>query len=164
MLDEAVPTVYNQSECSSNSASGGDAVGHTTAQKPTEEKRIREDRKATQTGDSPTRFQFGLSTLLLGVTLVSTVGIITFMAPGLGLAAGVVIFLGSLGVVRRAEKVAAEGKRLTLVETTVAFFRTIGILIALGTAIVVVLAAVIYVALLIMYSSGMLGGIKIPNI
>jgi hypothetical protein len=102
--------------------------------------------------DARGRFQFGLSTLMLIVTLFAIICSISVMAPGLGVVVGIVSLFGILGAVRRSHAAEATGVPFSQTEKVGAFFRSAGITFVVLTIIVVVIGLVIFVGLLIMCS------------
>ena len=98
-------------------------------------------------GDSPARFQFGLSTLLLVMTLVAILCSISVMNLGLGVFLAILILGGFIGLLRQSVKAEAP---LTGEEKFWAFFGSVGITVAVLAVIVVIIVVVIVAAFFIM--------------
>ena len=96
--------------------------------------------RSGQTGRraDPRPFQFGLSTLLLIMTLFAVLCSIWTMAPGLGAMLTVATCIGLLGLTGRSIGAAREGVPLTGAEKLRAFFRPILIVCIVLFVIVVV--------------------------
>ena len=129
--------------------------GHIPMALPVSRSRIRKGNGAAGfpvPADIPTQFQFGLSTLMLIVTLVAIICSISIMAPGLGVVVAILVMGGFIGVIKRSATAAAEGVRLSREQRIGAFFRSVGITFMVLAIIAVVIAIVIFVALFIMCS------------
>ncbi len=98
------------------------------------------------------RFQFGLSTLMLIVTLFAIICSISVMAPGLGVVVGIVSLFGILGAVRRSHAAEARGVPFSQTQKVGAFFRSAGITFVVLTIIVLVIGLVLFLGLLIICS------------
>jgi hypothetical protein len=87
----------------------------------------------------PRPFQFGLSTLLLIMTLIAVLCSVWRMAPGLGALLTVPTIIGLLGLTGRTLATARKGAPLTADEKFSAFLRPIWIAAVVVGAIVVVI-------------------------
>jgi hypothetical protein len=112
----------------------------------------RDGLQSLRPADSPAHFQFGLSTLLLIVTLVSIICSISVMAPGLGVVVAIISLFGILGAVKRSAAAEAKGVPLSQTEKVGAFFRSAGITFMVLVIIGLVIAVVIVVGLYIFCS------------
>ncbi len=97
----------------------------------------------------PRPFQFGLSTLLLIVTLFAVLCSIWMMAPGLGAVLTVAACLGLAGLAGSSFRAGRRGVALTTGQKATAFFRPIWI----AALVVFVIAVVALVGLFIMCST-----------
>jgi hypothetical protein len=84
-------------------------------------------------------FQFGISTLLLIMTLFAVLCSVWRMAPGLGAVLTVVTCIGLAGLAGRSVAAAREGTPLTAADKLVAFFRPLWIVTIVLVVIVVVI-------------------------
>jgi hypothetical protein len=84
-------------------------------------------------------FQFGISTLLLIMTLLAVLCSVWRMAPGLGVVLTVATCIGLIGLTGRSVAAAREGTQLTGAEKLLAFLRPIWIVAIVLVVIVVVI-------------------------
>jgi hypothetical protein len=98
---------------------------------------------------APRPFQFGISTLLLIMTLFAVLCSIWKMAPGLGVVLTVITCIGLLGLTCRSIGAAHEGVPLTGPEKLVAFIRPIVIV----SIVLAGIGVVAFVGLLIVCSN-----------
>jgi hypothetical protein len=103
-------------------------------------------------GGASSRFQFGLSTLLLFFTLAAIVFGIFAVAPGLGVFVGLLVMGGFIGVIRQSARMAARGIPLSGEGKIGAFWLSVGYTFIILAAIAVVAAVVIVVGLFIICS------------
>jgi hypothetical protein len=102
----------------------------------------------------PAPFQFGLSTLLLIMTLVAIICSISVLATGLGVVVGIISFFGIVGACRRSSDAEAKGAPLSQAEKFWAFARSAAFTLMVLLIVAGVVAVVIVVALFIMCSGG----------
>jgi len=108
--------------------------------------------KRGRAGPSPRRFQFGISTLLLIMTLFAVLCSVWRMAPGLGAVLTVAVLIGLAGLFERSLTAAKLGVPFTREDKVKAFFRPIWIVSIGIVAIGLVIGIVAFVGFWIMCS------------